>query len=493
VGAVTGPSGPEAASGPSAASPSWRSWPVDECDAVVLGASYGGLVTAALLAHGGRRTIVVDRADRVGMPGGAASRDGWWIPWGRRDAAGMRQASFTTHRWNTEAAARLGIDLPLVGPYDPALLIHVAPDGPVASLGPSGTPFDEYATGVLGLDPALLPPYHELHAALGAIGPDEARSLVDVRMADWLAERRVPAPVRDAFLTSLSIMWCLPPEETSVGRYVTNTFHQRSSLRYVNHPRYGGNQGVVELYAEKLRDLGGEIRLDLEPMAILVEDGRAVGVRLRDGNAFVREIRAPVVVFTAPAYELFELVPEDRFPRDFVARARSTEPLELPALNLWMGLRARPRRRRDGRPEDTLCYQRIMLGPEREFGGGFSIWTNGAPSLAPPGQHLLGVHTSEQFDFDAAEAKMRRLVEYVRERWFLDLDDVVEWHEHHWLTEPNTMAWQNRTGARVPSRTPIAGLYLEGYTTDVDGVDYDAEACSALTVAGMVLGERLAG
>ena len=61
----------------------------------------------------------------------------------------------------------------------------------------------------------------------------------------------------------------------------------------------------------------------------------------------------------------------------------------------------------------------------------------------------------------------------------VDLDDVVEWYEYEWLPEPHGMSWSLKTGERVRIRTPVEGLFLAGYTTDVLGIDYDAEAYSA--------------
>jgi phytoene dehydrogenase-like protein len=260
-------------------------------------------------------------------------------------------------------------------------------------------------------------------------------------------------------------------------------------LYSVNHPDFGGNQGVVELYAQRLRELGGEIRFDQMPHEILVEDGRAVGVRARTSTSFVREVRAKSIVFTSPAYRLFDLVDASRFPADFVAKAWSVKKYETPLMSLFVGLRALPRRRRDGQPEDTMCFQRLLIGPERRLGGGWSLWSNGCTSLAPPGKHLLGIHLSDAFaSFDEAKARFTQLVDYVRS-YYVDLEDVAEWHEYEWITEAQSMPWTLKTDERAPMRTPIGGLFLAGYSTEVLGADYDAEANSAMQVADMILGE----
>jgi 2-polyprenyl-6-methoxyphenol hydroxylase-like FAD-dependent oxidoreductase len=46
--------------------------------AVVVGASYGGLIAGALLAEAGIDTLLVDEFDLVGQPGGAVPYNGYW-------------------------------------------------------------------------------------------------------------------------------------------------------------------------------------------------------------------------------------------------------------------------------------------------------------------------------------------------------------------------------------------------------------------------------
>jgi hypothetical protein len=78
------------------------------------------------------------------------------------------------------------------------------------------------------------------------------------------------------------------------------------------------------------------------------------------------------------------------------------------------------------------------------------------------------------------------LVDHVRS-CYLDLEDVTEWHEYEWITEAQSMPWTLKTDERAPMRTPLDGLFLAGYSTEVLGTDYDAEANSAIQVADMIL------
>jgi phytoene dehydrogenase-like protein len=468
------------------ATSSWPAWHVDECDVVVLGASYGGLVTAALLAQGGKRTVLVDAFERVGVPGGAWPRGDYWVPWGHRDGLGMRQNSFTTYKSNFEAADRLGIHLPLVGPHDPTMLCHLAPQGDILKFSLDPSAFEVMARDMLQVDETHIPEFRSLLDGLARTSPSDAEAMIPLTVGEWLRDADVSNEVGDALLAYLTILWSIPPEDTSVGRLILNNLQMPFKLYSMNHPEYGGNQGVVELYAQKFRELGGDLRFDQKPQRIIVEDGRAVGVRVRNSNGFTRDVRADSVVFTSPVYMVFDVIDESHFPADFVDKAWSTKRYETPIINLFMGLHDLPRRRRDGQREDTMCFQRLLFGPERALGGGWSVWSNACRSLAPEGKHLLGIHLSDSMTYDEARQRMERLVDYIR-GYYIDLADVIEWYEYEWLPEPHGMSWSLKTGERAPMRTPVDGLFLAGYTTDVLGIDYDAEAYSAMKVADMIL------
>ncbi len=60
----------------------------------------------------------------------------------------------------------------------------------------------------------------------------------------------------------------------------------------------GGSRGFAQAIERRLRDLGGQLTFKADVQRILVEGGRAVGVRLADG----RELRSDVVVSAADAH-----------------------------------------------------------------------------------------------------------------------------------------------------------------------------------------------
>jgi phytoene dehydrogenase-like protein len=79
----------------------------------------------------------------------------------------------------------------------------------------------------------------------------------------------------------------------------------------------GGMGTITRTMAEAVRDAGGEIVTDAPVERVLVEDGRAIGLRLASGE----EVRARRVIANLGPKPLFDrLVPRDALPADF-ARA----------------------------------------------------------------------------------------------------------------------------------------------------------------------------
>ncbi|HEY8383262.1 MAG TPA: NAD(P)/FAD-dependent oxidoreductase [Microvirga sp.] len=81
----------------------------------------------------------------------------------------------------------------------------------------------------------------------------------------------------------------------------------------------GGMGAITQAMARSARAVGVEIETDAPVAEVLVEQGRAVGVRLADGRA----IRARAVVANVNLNLLYtRLVPEDALPADFLQRMR---------------------------------------------------------------------------------------------------------------------------------------------------------------------------
>ena len=104
-------------------------------------------------------------------------------------------------------------------------------------------------------------------------------------------------------------------------------------LKGAYYPR-GGGQVLPAHLLDVVRSHGGEVRTRARVERILVEDGRAVGVRLAGGD----EVRAPVVVSNADLKRTYlELVGEEHISPQCVARVQRYR-MALPIFCVYLGL-----------------------------------------------------------------------------------------------------------------------------------------------------------
>jgi len=79
----------------------------------------------------------------------------------------------------------------------------------------------------------------------------------------------------------------------------------------------GGGQAIVDGYLARLEELGGEVRIGQEVVAVRVQNGTVAGVVTQEG-----EIEAPQVIFTGHPAGLPALVPEGVFRPAYTRRLR---------------------------------------------------------------------------------------------------------------------------------------------------------------------------
>lgn len=123
----------------------------------------------------------------------------------------------------------------------------------------------------------------------------------------------------------------LPPAESSFLMHAIIVKH------YLNGAAYpvGGASRIAETIVPAIEAQGGEVLIRAEVREILVEGGRAVGVRMEDG----REIRAQKVVSDAGALvTLGQLLPERARDPSELARLRGEVGASCAHLSLYVGL-----------------------------------------------------------------------------------------------------------------------------------------------------------
>ncbi len=455
-----------------------------DCDAVILGAGLGGLVTGALLGARGLRVTLIDPAPGIGGGGGATcTPDGFWFDFGWRDGRDVGDCIFPTPEHCLTAAKEAGVELHLAK-VKHAWRIHRLPGGP--TLDRTAPNLDRIAREILGLaEPDRL---HRLLADWAAAPPEEAEAQQQVPLSEWLPEH-VPDPeLRAAVLRHVALTWHAHPEQASAGRFMQAS-RLDPQLLTPDDPEVGGMQGLMEPWARAIRARGGHIVTDCRPVEILVEHGRAVGALGVDPHCQLLEVRAPRVVFTSAAWELAELVDSATLPASFVRDARALEAYKGDLVGWQAALSRLPRLRASGEPDAHDGWNRFLEGPECTYRGGYQIPSLTSRRAAPDGKHVLcmvmnrwlqgGSRTPQPWG-EARRALDANLA-YLREHVYSDLDDCIEWARHVYHPAPQAMTWWHGPGPRHGLEDAgIGGLLLASHTLEapssVGNVDMGAYA-----------------
>jgi phytoene dehydrogenase-like protein len=270
----------------------------------------------------------------------------------------------------------------------------------------------------------------------------------------------------------------------------------------VHRPR-GGMGQVSKAIASALQAHGGEVRLDSHVAEILVEERRAIGVRLADGET-IRARRA-VVAAISPLRTFLKLVAPEHLDAQFLHRVRHIQNDNTNVIKSYFALEEPPVFEPCGDDGSERKWRTAagMLCPSieaadsmwadirarrlpREIAWSWCTFTSVLdPTLAPAGKHTLGLHVWVPFELDGRdwddakeEMTMRLFNAYATHAPNLE-GKVIGWAARtpkDWETitdNPNGNMFHvdyvpHQTFALRPLpelsdyRTPLEGLYLSG-------------------------------
>jgi phytoene dehydrogenase-like protein len=276
-----------------------------------------------------------------------------------------------------------------------------------------------------------------------------------------------------------------PPSKTSA--LILSGFNG-SICNFGNYLPKGGITHVIDPLAKAISDKGGDVRLKSSVEKILLEEGRAAGVVLENGQI----IKGRSVISNVDASTTFhKMLGEENLPVEFVNQLKTMRPT-LSAFSVYLGVK-------DGYViPDNLCpanlvypsddleaqYEAILNGDLEKMPYVFSIPTMVNPSLAPEGHHIINLFTPMPYhvpgfkDWKAEkEGFVKRFVK-LTEKVLPGLgshivvsdaatpDTLIRYTGNTkgavggWDYTPHTIA------NRPSSKTPITDLWLTGHWTN---------------------------
>ncbi len=482
-------------------------------DAIVIGSGIGGLTTAAMLADTGRTVLVVERHDRVGGYAHAFRRGAYLFDSSVHMVGGCAHGGLVGQLLETLGVADRCEFTPLDPCYRavfPGLDLAV-PTGVEAFIDAHEAAFPGRAHGLRALVAHCRDIRQELRAAaelpshIEALGASERfPTLTRYRratLAQLMAEHEVDPQLQAVFATLWPFLG-LPPGQVSFVYWATML------LSYIEDGAYycrGTFQRFADVLGEAIKERGGEILLRSVVRRIRLNDGRAAGVVLENGQ----HIDAPVVVSNADARQTAdELVGATALPTRYMRTLRRLTP-SVSAFVVYaatdLDLSAR------GIEHESFVYsdwnhETALRGIGAEIPSWLTITvpTVSDPALAPAGEHLLILTTlvpnSATQRWPRDKAREVHAILAAAERHIPDLRNHVLFAEG---ATPRTMEryTRNTAGAiygwamspqqvgpaRPSQRTPIEGLYLAGHWTRPGGGIYGVVA-SGVEAARTIVG-----
>jgi phytoene dehydrogenase-like protein len=428
-------------------------------NAIIIGAGYAGMSAAALLAHAGRKVIVLEESDLIG--GRAHSF---------RDERGyLREYGAHSHRLAHMGIAndvfkKLGEEIDFLPEAKDAKLIFRGklwerPEGPVGFLKTSMLSFRARLT---------------LLALLVKIKKSDPLKWYDKTLLDFYKTSFKNDEV-EAFLPFLGMtIMCPQPDKVSAGEVID--FLQRALKAGVGVGEPRGGSARIFSRLQKHIEKNGEIHLHERVEKIIIESGKAGGV-VTDKAIYT----APNIIFAARLPLILDLMDNLLLPGEMLDYIKNIE-------------------NSSGLTIDFITNKPVTDIRASILGVDVPIWarfqSNADDSLTPRGKYIStwGIMLPWHFDGDMktvrqAETTLKNTISEI----FPDFMSMV-------VEERKTVVPVMNGNVLTPSQSKphrpdiecpaIKGLYFIGDTVKGDGCSGDISFSSALIAVNKILGAK---
>jgi carotene isomerase len=485
-------------------------------DVIVIGSGIGGLCAAGLLARYGKQVIVCESHTIAGGAAHSFRRQGWVFDSGPSFYCGLSG----THSLNPvkQVFDVLGESIQVIA-YDPLGHYHF-PEASVAIYSNSQTYHHEIAKitpqgaqelqrfteRLLGLYEAMkgiptlaLRADWQVMLMLLSYLPSLGKMLPYLPLVQSSVGHVMDATVKDPWVRRLIDLECFLlsglKAHGTIAPEMAFMLGERSGAG-VEYP-VGGSAAIVKALVRGLERWGGKLRLGCHVEQILVESGKAVGVRLKSGEI----LRSPIVISNATIWDTYTklLRPED-LPTTYRQTALQTPTVDS-FMHLHLGIRG------DGL-EELTGHHVVVHDSQQDITTPGNTCMISIPSvwdatLAPAGHHVVHAYTLEPFagwerndnyeQHKKAKAQslyraLAKVIPDIKERVVLELIGTPLTHAHYLRRYQGTYgpAIAADKGMFPSTHTPIAGLYRVGDST-IPGIGVPAVAASGILCANSLV------
>ena len=432
-------------------------------DAVIIGAGMGGICAAARLAAAGRRVLLLEKSGHLGGRCSHRERDGV------RVTTGAIMIPMASHNATREPFDLLGVPLEMIeltgrmryrlkhGDFDQATA-----GGGLRGL--IGFAFNGDESGATQLFDAFI-------AAMKAIPPD------GITFKDWLDRETSNEEVKNLFQGFCAALMGTNLHEIPAGEFFRFMRYSSRGSRFGMAP--AGNGANMDALAAAIESRGSKVLRHAACNRIVVEDGRATGVIVKEPGEAERFIEADVVISNAGPVRTIELAGgRERFADPAYLARLDASPHEAPIFHISFVTDAPLIEGFDG------C---MVFGNTRNLIY-LEIPSLISPGVSPPGQVL---HTAFGAPTDAATADLKAELQHT----LAELEENFPGrlagakflvNARHSGQSPGMHRW---AGHMMPVTTPIPNLFNVGDGCTPPGtIGTEGAAGSAREVVKRLLG-----
>ncbi|KAE8713147.1 Prolycopene isomerase [Hibiscus syriacus] len=490
-------------------------------DAIVIGSGIGGLVAATQLAVKGAKVLVLEKYVIPGGSSGYYQRDGYTFDVGSSVMFGFSDKG--NLNLITQALAAVGREMEVIP--DPTTVHFHLPNNLLVRVHRE---YDEFIDELMSKFPhekeGILKFYGECWKIFNALNSLQLKSLEE---PIYLFGQFFQKP-----LECLTLAYYLPQNAGDIARkymkdpnllsfidaecFIVSTVNALRTPMInagmvlcdrhfggINYP-VGGVGGIATSLAEGLIDQGSEILYKANVTNIILDQGKAAGVKLSDG----REFFAQTIISNATRWDTFgKLLKGEGLPKE----EENFQKVYVKApsfLSIHMGVKA------DVLPPDTDCHHFMLEDEwtrlEEPYGSIFlSIPTVLDSSLAPKGRHILHIFTTSPLedwkglppkDYEAKkELIAEEVIERLEKKLFPGLKSSIVFKE---VGTPKThrrfLARDMGTYGPMPRQIPKGLLGMPFNTTGISGLYCVGDSCFpgqgviAVAFSGVMCAHRVA-
>ena len=502
-------------------------------DVIVIGAGGGGLSAGAKLAKNGMKVLVVEKHSKVGGYMTNFQRGDYTFEVSLHAMDGLDQEGYArailTELGIINRVKPIKLD-PMYRAIFPDMVIDIPADAK-AYEELLKKKFPDEAEGI----ERLFQNMRSIDTAMGALtnllGGERAKAVkiiftkpwvfypvvkywnktLSQMLADFIDDQRLLA-----VFTALSGFAGNEPDQVSAMFFTMmwNSYHFNGYYYFE-----GGSQSISDALAEVIKENGGEILLNSLVTKILIEDGKAVGVRTEGGEEYL----ARFVISNANAPDtFFKLVGKENLPEDYIKKLENMK-IGTSAFVIYLGVDYDYRDKFPKGVHELMIsesydqhqnFEWYRLGEAEKVSFAIANYSLVSP-VAPPGKNVICLTTMMPYNYKGdwyeseGYARYKALKEEVAkvlvqraEKYLPDLSKHIEVMEvgsprtmEHFTLNPKgaILGWDNipeqSMMKRLEQETPIKILYLVGAWT-FPGGGQSAVLASGLMCAQKILAQE---